>query len=227
MATAGMVVAIEIDAVIEKYGQPIHTEKCAGVTVMEYKTGYGTLYVAHSGAGEIAAAAATALLIGRFGAEVIINFGVVGGLTPEMALTSTVVVSGVVHYDFDAHEIGWGEQGKYPEFEGVVIPTTPQLVEKAKKILPDLKTVVCASADKFVGDGAAKAALSRSFNAQICDMETAGVVITAARAEVPCLVIKSVSDSVNGGPEEFEKMLESASAACIDVADKILSETLK
>ncbi len=227
MVTAGMVVAIEIDAVIEKYGRPIRAEKCAGITVMEYKTGYGTLYVAHSGAGEIAAAAATSLLIGRFGAEVIINFGVVGGLTPEMALTSTVVVSGVVHYDFDAHEIGWGEQGKYPEFDSVVIPTTPQLVEMSQKILPDLKAVVCASADKFVGDGEAKAALNRSFNALICDMETAGVVITAVRAEIPCLVIKSVSDSVNGGPEEFEKMLKSASDICIDIADKILSETFK
>lgn len=99
-------------------GKPVHEEKLAGVNFMEYRTEYGTLYVAHSGPGEIAAAAATALLIGHYGAELIINFGVVGGLTPEMALARTAVVEGVVHYDFDAHKIGWGEAGQYPDFPG-------------------------------------------------------------------------------------------------------------
>lgn len=227
MAVAGMVVAIEIDAVVNKYGRAVREEKCAGVDIMEYRTEYGTLYVAHSGPGEIAAAAATALLIGRYGAEIIINFGVVGGLTPEMALTNTVVVSGVVHYDFDAHEIGWGERGKYPDFDGKIVPTTERLVSKALELRPELKAVVCASADKFVGSGEAKRELNRSFGAQICDMETAGLVITAVRAKVPCLVIKTVSDSVDGGAEEFERALSHASAACIDVADRILNEMLK
>ena len=84
MAAVGMVVAIEVDAVLDRYGKAVHEEKLAGVNFMEYRTEYGTLYVAHSGPGEIAAAAATALLIGHYGAELIINFGVVGGLTPEI-----------------------------------------------------------------------------------------------------------------------------------------------
>ncbi len=114
MAAVGMVVAIEVDAVLDRYGKAVSEEKLAGVNFMEYRTEYGTLYVAHSGPGEIAAAAATALLIGHYGAELIINFGVVGGLTPEMALARTAVVEGVVHYDFDAHKIGWGEAEQCP-----------------------------------------------------------------------------------------------------------------
>ena len=69
--------------------------------------------------------------------------------------------------------------------------------------------------------------LNRTFGAHICDMETAGIVITAARAGVPCLVIKTVSDGVEGGAAEFEKELGRASAICIDIADKIVNETLK
>lgn len=133
-------------------GKPVREEKLAGVTFMEYRTEYGTLYVAHSGPGEIAAAAATALLIGHYGAELIINFGVVGGLTPEMALAKTAVVEGVVHYDFDAHQIGWGELGQYPDFPDRLVPTSPGLVAKAIEIQPELKAVVCASADKFVDE---------------------------------------------------------------------------
>ena len=152
MAAVGMVVAIEVDAVLDRYGKAVHEEKLAGVNFMEYRTEYGTLYVAHSGPGEIAAAAATALLIGHYGAELIINFGVVGGLTPEMALARTAVVEGVVHYDFDAHKIGWGEAGQYPDFPGRLVPTSPELVAKALEIQPELKAVVCASADKFVDE---------------------------------------------------------------------------
>ena len=227
MAAVGMVVAIEVDAVLDRYGKAVREEKLAGVTFMEYRTEYGTLYVAHSGPGEIAAAAATALLIGHYGAELIINFGVVGGLTPEMALAKTAVVEGVVHYDFDAHQIGWGELGQYPDFPDRLVPTSPGLVAKALEIQPELKAVVCASADKFVDEPDKKRFLNRSFGAHICDMETAGIVITAARAGVPCLVIKTVSDGVEGGAAEFEKELGRASAICIDIADKIVNETLK
>lgn len=90
-----------------------------------------------------------------------------------------------------------------------------------------LKAVVCASADKFVDEPDKKRFLNRSFGAHICDMETAGVVITAARAGVPCLIIKTVSDGVESGAAEFEKELGRASAICIDIADKIVRETLK
>ena len=119
MAAVGMVVAIEVDAVLDRYGKAVHEEKLAGVNFMEYRTEYGTLYVAHSGPGEIAAAAATALLIGHYGAELIINFGVVGGLTlrelsryrlqtvlleagEDVASGASKANSAIVHAGFDA-----------------------------------------------------------------------------------------------------------------------------
>ena len=38
MATVGMVVAIEVDAVLDRYGKAVREEKLAGVTFMEYRT---------------------------------------------------------------------------------------------------------------------------------------------------------------------------------------------
>lgn len=215
--------AIELDAVINRYGKAAHEEVCAGIGIMEYRTGYGVLYVAHSGPGEIAASAAASILIGHYGAEMIINFGVVGGLTPDMSLAHTVVVDRVVHYDFDAHEIGWGETGKYPDLPDRFIPVSPELAAEALKIFPELRAVTCASADKFVGSPANKRELHRLYGAQICDMETAGIALTAMRAGVPCLVIKTVSDSVEGGAEEFGRELARSSAVCIDIADRIIN----
>ena len=75
--------------------------KSAGYTIYIYKLGNDNFYVAHSGAGEIAVSMTTQFLITKFDVEFIVNFGVVGGLTPEMKLARTCFVESVVHSDFD------------------------------------------------------------------------------------------------------------------------------
>lgn len=83
MKKIGMLVAVELDAVLRKFGtllEPIHME---GFDVYEYQMEDAHIYVLSSGAGEILAAAGTQLLISVFQVDVIINFGVVGGLTKE------------------------------------------------------------------------------------------------------------------------------------------------
>ena len=46
----------------------------------------------------------TQFLISKFDVDLIVNFGVVGGLTPEMELAKTCIVESVIHYDFDTSE---------------------------------------------------------------------------------------------------------------------------
>ena len=83
----GLLVAVEMDSVFARYGTPGKTEHRGGFDVFHYENEQYILYVIHSGIGEIAAAAAAQLLIDRYEVELIVNFGVVGGLTDEMALT--------------------------------------------------------------------------------------------------------------------------------------------
>ena len=65
----------------------------------EYRFCGAELFVIHAGCGELAAAAATQLLIICYKVDLVVNFGVVGGLTPQMALLKCCVVRSVVHYD--------------------------------------------------------------------------------------------------------------------------------
>ena len=163
MKTIGMLVAVEMDAVLRRYGKPAAVETRCGFTVHSYDMGAYTLHVIHSGAGELSAAAATALLIDRYGAELIVNFGVVGGLTEEMAQTKTCVVERVVHYDFDTSAYDLDTvPGQYGGFEDVWLCPTPALVKRAVEFEPGLKRVTCASADKFV-DGAEAKSLGRGY----------------------------------------------------------------
>ena len=203
MKKIGMLVAVEMDAVLRRYGTAERVETRCGFETHLYDMGAYELYVIRSGAGEISAAAATQMLIDRFEVELVVNFGVVGGLTEEMAQTKTCVVERVVH-----------------EY----LRPTPALVERATAICPELKRVTDASADKFIEGREAKSALHERWGADICEMEAAAVVLTCDRAGIPCLLIKTVSDGLTQGGEDFGTALQHTSALCLEVADRIIRE---
>ncbi|MCM1042869.1 MAG: 5'-methylthioadenosine/S-adenosylhomocysteine nucleosidase [Corallococcus sp.] len=172
--------------------------------------------------GEICAASATQLLISECGVDVLINFGVVGALKKEITLLSSVLVDSVVHYDMDTSSIDGCERGRYLYYDDVAIPADRALLDLARSIYPDMPTVRCASADKFVESAEQKEALAQEFGAQICDMESAGVLMCANLSNIPVLIVKVVSDSLNGGGGEFEENVGRASQKFADFVDKIV-----
>ena len=220
----GMIVAIpeEIDALFRSCGAPLGTEEASGYTIFCYEIGGNTVYVAGSGAGEIAASATTQYLITKFGVELLVNFGVCGGLTADMGLQRTVVVEKAVHYDFDASPFDGSLPGQYLAYPDVYIPATAELVRLACMAEPELKPVICASADKFVVDPAIKADLHNRFGAEICEMEAAGILLTAHRNGVPALLLKGVSDSVTGDAGEYAAMVHASAEVCLRVQLEIL-----
>ena len=224
MKKIGLLVAVEMDAVLARYGSPQEKQMVDGFEVLRYENESYTVYAVNAGAGEISAAAAAQLLISVFRVDLVVNFGVVGGLTPEMAMARTVVVESVVHYDFDISDWTGVESGRYMQYPSPYIPATPELVEKACAIEPSLRRVICASADKFVGTEAKKRALHERWQADICEMESAGIVLTCARRGVPCLLVKTVSDAISGGAEDFNRELDRSAGICLEIADRIIRE---
>ncbi|MBQ3062134.1 MAG: 5'-methylthioadenosine/S-adenosylhomocysteine nucleosidase [Clostridia bacterium] len=223
MKKIGMLVAVEIGSVLSKYGKASEEIEKFGFKVYKYEMPQYELYVVHSGAGEIAAAAATQLLIAVYGVEAVVNFGVVGGLTEDMKLSKTVVVEKVVHYDFDVSAIDHVEVGRYTSYPEVYIPLNKGLIEMALQVEPSLKRVACASADKFVDGRENKSRIAQQFGADICEMELAAIVLTCDRSGIPCLAIKTVSDAIDGGAEEFGRTVNEAADVCLRVTDKIIA----
>lgn len=223
MKNIGMIVAVEIEAALSEFGVPIEELKFSGYTVYKYKLGNDNLFVIHSGAGEILAAMTTQFLISKFNVDLIVNFGVVGGLTNEMKLARTCIVESVIHYDFDTSEADGTEIGSYLAYPTAYIPTTVNLVNKALEIEPTLKKVICASADKFVGSEEKKSELHNMYKADICEMEAAGIVLTCNKNNIPCLLIKTVSDSITGGANEFKKCINESAKICIEITRRILN----
>lgn len=171
--------------------------------------------------GEIAASASCQLLISKYNVDIILNFGVVGALTDKMSLCSTVLVKDVVHYDMDVSAIDNIPVGRYGCFEDIAVATDEKLLAKALQI-QNMPTVRCASADKFVDDAQAKSALHNNFGADICDMESAGILFACRFNNIPCLLVKCISDSLFGGHAEYRLTTQQVTKGFLDLATKIV-----
>ena len=100
MKTIGMIVAVELQSVLKRYGAKLVKRKeTAGYQVLEYETDQYRMVIVNCGPGEIAAASGTQFLISEYHVDIVMNFGVVGGLTEEMSKTKVCIVEKVVHYD--------------------------------------------------------------------------------------------------------------------------------
>lgn len=222
MKRIGLVIAVEIQAFNDRYGEPDEIIWIRKQKVRKYIKDTYELYVMQSGAGEIAAASTTQFLISEFDVEIILNYGVVGGLTEEISKSRICVVKDVVHYDFDTSAADQCEVGRYLNYPSVYLPTTEQLWKEAVLIAPELKPVRCASGDKFIADAKDKKRLAEYFNADICEMEAAGIVLTCNRNDIPCLLIKMVADGITGGAEEYHREALNSAKKCLEVFEKVI-----
>ena len=223
--TIGMVVAMdkEIKPFLESVGELFLNEKRGQFEVFGYNAEDKTVYLIKSGIGEIYASGATQLLISEFKVELILNFGVCGSLVKNVGVLDTVIVNGVVHYDFDLSEIDDVTVGQYPGYQTPLIPCLNEYIPIVKSVMGDVDEVICASADKFVAKSEVKSYLNKTFGASVCDMECAGVLLTAKGADIPCIIIKAVSDG-EGGAEEFNALVNKASKRYISAVNKIIKE---
>ena len=223
--TIGMVVAMdkEITPFLNSVGECFLDETRGAFRIFGYKTQNKTVYLVRSGIGEIFASAATQLLISEFKVELILNFGVCGSLVKNVGVFSTILVSGVVHYDFDLSAIDNVKVGEYPGYNSPIISTNEYFFEACKKVMGDCLVGICASADKFVADSKIKQELNEKYGAVVCDMECAGVLLTANGYNIPTVIIKAVSDG-EGGAEEFNACVHKASTLYIKALNEIIKE---
>lgn len=222
MKRIGLIVAIETDSLFAHYGDMERVNCPSGFNLYIHHKKDCDLYILHTGIGEVAAAAGTQYLISQCQVELVVNFGVVGGLTPVMAKHSLAVVQRVVHYRFDATKYMPVAVGQVPPHQDIYIYPDKNLVNQALMINPDLMPVTCASGDKFVDSAKEKESIHNDFAADICDMEAAGIVYTCEANDVPCLLLKAVSDSLTGGGKEFWQELQKAALSCLQVTDRII-----
>ena len=110
----GLIIAVsrELTAFLDS-GEERTEETVAGRTVYHTVMDGHEICAVQSGCGEIDAAAATMLLIVRYGCGVVLNFGVAGALEADLKVDDLFVVEKVCHYDFDVSAFEAVKKGQY------------------------------------------------------------------------------------------------------------------
>lgn len=195
----GFVVAMdkEYEPFLHSIGELKNSSVICGIEFCEYYADKRTVILAKSGIGEVAAASATSLLIGFFGCDYILNFGLVGALVSTLSEKAIVAVDDVVHYDSDLTAFGH-PLGAACDMSSPYLSSDRKMLSFLSERLP---TVRLASGDKFISDKTRKNALISDFSADICDMEGAGIALTCSRASIPFSMIKVVSDAADENAE--------------------------
>lgn len=192
------------------------TRRVGNFVVREYVVGPNTLYAIQSGAGEIRAAAATQILISVLKVQRIYNIGVCGGLVTDIPPAEALLVSSVIHYEYDTSAVDGCEIGKYEQYPSIYIPSDIGLVHEVSDSNPGIRHVTCASGNRFLGSAVDKMLIRQNFEVvQVCDMEAAGVLITADMSGIPAVLIKAVSDSADEGAAQYDKTMDRAMSNCV------------
>ena len=163
------------------------------------------------GVGKVNAALGTQLLVSKFDAEKILNFGVAGGLNKSVALCGVYQIEAATQFDFDLVQLNGTKIGTLNEYTESYLPLNALRGDLQKKRL--------GTADRFNDSPEDYALLTKELGADIRDMEGGAIVQAAHAAELPVYAVKAISDLAGSGSttEQFlvnkNKALQNLKAA--------------
>lgn len=221
---------------VERLGQELTDKKEVTVQGIRFTTGGlkdRRVVLAHSGIGKVNAGIAATLLVEQFQPTHILFTGIAGGLNPDLRPGDVVIGAKTAYHDYGE----WTPEGfrvgrTVDPFTGkpnpLFFPADAGLLAVAEKAALDLKlapvkmasgertprvvTGVIVTGDAFVASAAKKDALRKEFKADATEMEGAAVAQICWQRRVPCLILRSLSDSAGAKAPENERFFEKSAA---------------
>ena len=208
----GVVVAMQSEADILLSEMKIQRSLNVSGKDIHVGSAYGKdVAVCVCGVGKVNAALGAQVLISKFDAARLLNFGVAGGLNKETKLCEVYQIAGAVQFDFDLVQLNGTKIGTLNEYEENYLALNELALSYPKKLL--------ATADRFNDSPADYKLLTEELQADIRDMEGGAIVQAAYAAKLPVYSFKAISDVAGSGSttEQFlknkNKALENLKAA--------------
>ena len=184
----------EIEGLKSMYGKPVYTGKAFGKDVV----------IVVCGVGKVNAAAGACAALSK-GADVILNFGVAGGLHQNTEVSEIYLIEKAVQYDFDCTQLGAPKIGTLDgETENFLPLSVPEQLGFPRRAL--------GTGDRF-NDSAADHALLLELGCDIREMEAGAVAQVCKNAGVPFVSVKAISD-VYGAGSTTEQFKQNTLRAC-------------
>lgn len=166
--------------------------------------GQHELILAYSKIGKVNSTLSAAVMIEKFGAQVLLFTGVAGALK-SLKIGDLLVATKLCQYDLDITAFGH-PLGFVPGNE-IFIKTDEKLNELAKQVANELGKKLAfgtiATGDEFICDESKKSKIVQVFDAEACEMEGASVALVCDALKIPCFVLRAMSDEA-GEKAEFD-----------------------
>ncbi|MEG1640387.1 MAG: 5'-methylthioadenosine/adenosylhomocysteine nucleosidase [Ruthenibacterium sp.] len=190
-----------------------NSEKIGGVVFDKGTLNGKTVVLCCAGMGKANAAAATQLLATHFHCDAIIFSGIAGNMTDKISVGDVVIGETLLYHDAERRMIA----ESYPHQQ--IFKGDASFIAAAKAACEEngVHYLVgkIATGDDFVGDNATKQAIAAKCNPDCVEMEGAAVAHIAAKNDIPCLVLRAMSDDAN---EKAQGMLFDIRAYCTTAA---------
>jgi len=177
-------------------GKKIHVGKAYGKDVA----------VCVCGVGKVNAALGAQILISKFDAEKLLNFGVAGGLNQGTKLCEVYQINAAVQFDFDLTQLNGTKIGTLDEYKENYLYLNVLNLPLEKKNL--------GTSDRFNDSPADYELLTKELSADIRDMEGAAIVQAAYAAQLPVFSVKAISDVAGSGSTTEQFLINKDKALC-------------
>lgn len=181
-----------------------------------------------AGVGKVNAARVTQIIIDKFKIKQIINVGSAGTVNDELEIGDIVIGKKLIQHDFDitafGHPKGYiSNIGRYVEIDKKLYTTIQSKISKIAKDKFKIKIGTIVSGDIFCTDIKMKNKIREKFDADAVEMEGAAIAQVCKLDNIPCLVIRSISDNPNGKNQiTFDEYLKIASKRCAIIINELL-----
>lgn len=206
--------AQEVALLKEQLAEMTTWEK-SGATFYSGKINGYEVIVVQSGIGKVLSSITTSLLIQQYDVDLVINTGSAGGIGQGLAVGDIVIADKLAYHDVDATVFGYqygqvpGGMPLYYEADPVFAKVMRQAVEETNQVV---KSGLIVTGDSFIADPIRLKEILNNFpDALACEMEGAAIAQTAYQFEVPCLVVRAMSDTADhDATVSFDEFIELA-----------------
>ena len=207
--------------------EDIRLTTIAGMEFAEGTISGADAVVVQCGVGKVNAGICAQTLINCFHVDRVINTGVAGSLTGELAINDFVVSVDAVQHDYDVSAIGF-RKGEIPYTGMVAFPADEQLrsraVEAVRRAAPASKVLegrVC-SGDQFIAGAEQVERITTEFGGLCTEMEGGAIAQVCYLNSTPFVIIRAISDGSDG--MAFEEFQAEAARECAGAVLAMVAE---
>lgn len=204
-------------------------EKIANLEFMIGRLYGKEIVLVESGIGKVNAAFCTTLLKEHFQVDQLLFTGVAGALNPKIEIADIVLGTELMEHDFDVRAFGY-PLGKIPRMDTFAFPCDQGLLALAQKVGEELfgKEHIfqgrIISGDQFIADVEKIQFLREEFQGECTEMEGAAVAHVCYLLQLPCLIIRSISDKANHDAQvDFPEFVKRAAGNSKKMIEAILN----